>query len=85
MRNLGRSSPVSAPRRVEWGGVCKRSKITRQGEQLQTEDERMGSEGNMRGKRDQAGVTEHQFGTDGWAGGGTMGATAVNVDVGFLQ
>ena len=45
----------------------------------------MGSEGNMRGKRDQAGVTEHQFGTDGWAGGGTMGATAVNVDVGFLQ
>ena len=45
----------------------------------------MGSQGNMRGKRDQAGVTEHQFGTDGWAGGGTLGATAVNVDVGFLQ
>ena len=45
----------------------------------------MGSEGNMRGKRDQAGVTEHQFGADGWSGGGTMGATSVNVDVGFLQ
>ena len=84
-RKLEWSAMGGVLRRVEWGGAYKRSKITRQGEKLQIDDDHMGSGGNMCGKRDQAGFTEHQFGADGWAGGGTLRATAMNVDVGFLQ
>ena len=36
----------SAPRGVEWGGMCKRSQWMGKGEQNRTDDRRKGSEGN---------------------------------------
>ena len=50
---------------------------------MRTDDEQKGLEGNMRGMRYQAGVTEHKVGAGRQAGGGTLGATEGEYGCGF--
>ena len=73
----------SAPLRVERGVTRKRSQHTRQGENMQTDNEWTGSERNRRGTSDQDSVTEHQVGEVRRAGGGIPGATAGECGCGF--
>ena len=65
----------SAPCRVEWGNTSERSQHTRQGDQMRKNDTHTSSDGNRKGSRDQAGITEHTDGASGWSGDGTLSAT----------
>ena len=70
-------------RKLEWDDARKRSQHTRQGENMQTDNEWTGSERNRRGTSDQDSVTEHQVGEVRRAGGGIPGATAGECGCGF--
>ena len=62
--------------RVELFNTRTSSQHTRQGEQMRTENKQKGLEGNIHGKRDQAGVTERPDGAGGRAEVGPLSATS---------